>query len=356
MSAPELKEQGNQAFKERRFGEAVRLYTQCIELDPTNIVYYNNRAAAHYGMQNYYEAIGDAKKSNSISSNSKAHVRMAEAYWALGKLEMAKDCYDLAVVAAPGDQTIRRRLQEVRELIQQQQGGGRPQAGSPAPSPGDIRGLYADLCVIVAAIIHMLTFLFLSDISMLAWRMVFVAMGARQAIVLRQMNLLRPSLDAVKQWPQNFAGLYFSLSLLGAVLLPPPLHLLLAAITLYCVVDAVMHFHASVVALPVPPLLRDRLLPLVDKARANKDYLLANAAMCEASMTFFILVAGAPMVFSFCFMQFMRFRYRSDQMIQFAFRTLRELALKIFRHRWAPPVIGNLFDKLCGFLHSYASA
>jgi tetratricopeptide (TPR) repeat protein len=358
MSAAELKEQGNQAFKDGRFDEAVRLYTHCIDLDPKNIVYFNNRAAAQHRLGKYNEAIADAKRSNSISSNSKAHVRMAEAYWALGKLEMAKDCYDMAVVAAPGDQAIRAKLQEVRSLILLQQNGGRPPATAAAPPPvhGDLSGMYADLVVVCLAAVHMLTFLFSTDISMLAWRFMFAAMAARQGLELRQMDLLRPSMDALKQLPQHFAGLFFGLSVLGFVVVPPPLHLLLVAMALYCVVDAVTNFHGVLIALPLPPVLRDRTLSLVDKARANKDYLLANAAMCEASMAFFVLLSGAPMVFAFAYMQFARFRYRSDQMVQFAFRTLRDLAGKLFHHRLAPPVIGNLFDKLCGLLHSYASA
>ena len=358
--AAELKEQGNAAFKERRFEEAARLYTQCIELEPTNTVFYNNRAAAHHELGKYYEAIADAKKSNSISSNSKAHVRMGAAYWALGKLELAKDCYDLACVAAPGDQTIRQRLAEVRALIQQQSGGaGRPPAASahaPPPAHGDKLGLYADLAVVTLAALHMLTFLFAGSLAMMFWRVLFGAMAARQALILRQMNLLRPSLDALKQLPQHFAGLYFGLCLVGFIAQVPPLHLLLAAMTIYCAVDAATNYHVALVALPIPPLVRDRFLPLVDKIRANKDYLLANASMCEAGMVVFILVSGSPMMFSFAYLQFIRFRYRSDQMVQFAFRTIREMLLKVFRHRLAPLVLGTLFDKLCDFLHKYATA
>ena len=41
-----LKEQGNELYLQKRYAEAVRIYTQALELDPTNHVLYSNRCAS----------------------------------------------------------------------------------------------------------------------------------------------------------------------------------------------------------------------------------------------------------------------------------------------------------------------
>ena len=41
--AEELKGQGNKAIGAKKYAEAVKLYTQAIELDPENPLYYGNR-------------------------------------------------------------------------------------------------------------------------------------------------------------------------------------------------------------------------------------------------------------------------------------------------------------------------
>jgi tetratricopeptide (TPR) repeat protein len=54
LQAEEFKSQGNEAFKQGSWKEAVEKYTQAIELDPEDKVYYSNRSAAYLKM-------GDAK-------------------------------------------------------------------------------------------------------------------------------------------------------------------------------------------------------------------------------------------------------------------------------------------------------
>lgn len=44
LQALKEKELGNAAYKQRDFEEAIRHYDKAIELDPNNIVFYNNKA------------------------------------------------------------------------------------------------------------------------------------------------------------------------------------------------------------------------------------------------------------------------------------------------------------------------
>lgn len=59
--AEEFKKKGNEHMSNKRYEEAIELYTQAIELDPTNSVYYANRAAAYSSKEDHTSAIGDAE-------------------------------------------------------------------------------------------------------------------------------------------------------------------------------------------------------------------------------------------------------------------------------------------------------
>ena len=45
--ASELKEQGNKLYTQKKWDEASQMYTQAIELDASNAVYWCNRAACY---------------------------------------------------------------------------------------------------------------------------------------------------------------------------------------------------------------------------------------------------------------------------------------------------------------------
>jgi len=42
-----LKDEGNAFYKNKQFEEAIKKYDEAIELKPTEILYYNNKAAVH---------------------------------------------------------------------------------------------------------------------------------------------------------------------------------------------------------------------------------------------------------------------------------------------------------------------
>lgn len=60
--AEQLKEQGNKAFSAGDFPLAVTLFTQAIELAPTNHVLYSNRSGAYASLKDYANALQDARK------------------------------------------------------------------------------------------------------------------------------------------------------------------------------------------------------------------------------------------------------------------------------------------------------
>lgn len=62
MTADDLKAQGNKAFTSGDFPAAISLFSDAIELAPSNHVLYSNRSAAQAALKNYDAALTDAEK------------------------------------------------------------------------------------------------------------------------------------------------------------------------------------------------------------------------------------------------------------------------------------------------------
>lgn len=62
LQADELKVQGNRAFQEGNAESALSLYTEAIQLDPDNLLIYNNRALAYLASSSYVDAISDCTR------------------------------------------------------------------------------------------------------------------------------------------------------------------------------------------------------------------------------------------------------------------------------------------------------
>ncbi|KAH9912260.1 TPR-like protein [Epithele typhae] len=59
--AEKLKAAGNAQMSAKKYDDAVRSYTDAIALDPTNPVYFSNRAAAHSSKGDHADAVADAE-------------------------------------------------------------------------------------------------------------------------------------------------------------------------------------------------------------------------------------------------------------------------------------------------------
>ena len=57
-----MKKQGNDALGKGKFQEAIKLYTEAIELAPDNHVLFSNRSAAFAKLNKFTEALRDAEK------------------------------------------------------------------------------------------------------------------------------------------------------------------------------------------------------------------------------------------------------------------------------------------------------
>lgn len=89
-TAPEFKEQGNVAYKAGNYSEAVHLYTQAVDLDPTNATYLNNKSMALFQLGQYRDALQDAQRANELVPNAeKTLLRIGKIQTSLGMCEEA---------------------------------------------------------------------------------------------------------------------------------------------------------------------------------------------------------------------------------------------------------------------------
>lgn len=116
-TAEELKILGNQAFQEGKYDLAIEKYTEAIQADPTNSIYYNNRALAYFSQKNWIKSLGDASTAVKLDpKNVKAHYRLVKSLINLNKIFEARQClsYAFKVIST----TNKDLLQLEQELIE----------------------------------------------------------------------------------------------------------------------------------------------------------------------------------------------------------------------------------------------
>eukprot|EP00466_Bigelowiella_natans_P005572 jgi/Bigna1/77145/fgenesh1_pg.46_\ len=96
---------GNVRFREGKFVEAEKLYSQAISQAPDQHVYYVNRANARYKLQNFTGSLEDAKFAVKLCRTyGKAHYRMGEALMALGNYRLAAQAYTYGASCEAGEE------------------------------------------------------------------------------------------------------------------------------------------------------------------------------------------------------------------------------------------------------------
>ncbi|TFK48414.1 protein prenylyltransferase [Heliocybe sulcata] len=117
--AEKTKEQGNVAFKAKRWTEAVELYTEAIDLMPTEPAYLTNRAAAYMALKRFRPALADCQQAatlQSASPSAKTLVRLARCQLAIGSPTPALSTLRSALEAEPGNAAALQLQEKVLEL------------------------------------------------------------------------------------------------------------------------------------------------------------------------------------------------------------------------------------------------
>ncbi|CAN6331046.1 unnamed protein product [Urochloa humidicola] len=119
QKAEDLKLKANEAFKANKFSQAIELYSQAIEVNGSNAVYWANRAFAHTKLEEYGSAVQDATKAIEIDPRySKGYYRRGAAYLAMGKFKEALKDFQQVKKICPNDPDATRKLKECEKAVQ----------------------------------------------------------------------------------------------------------------------------------------------------------------------------------------------------------------------------------------------
>lgn len=89
-----LKDQGNELFQAGKTQEAILIYSQAINLDPDNHVFYSNRCAAYMKSDSKSKALHDAEKCITLAPAwSKGYIRLGAAQQSLKRFDAAIDTF-----------------------------------------------------------------------------------------------------------------------------------------------------------------------------------------------------------------------------------------------------------------------
>jgi tetratricopeptide (TPR) repeat protein len=126
-----LKTQGNDAFKNKRYDEAIQHYTKAIAVDPNCeacSAIYSNRAASFQALGRFAEALKDSEDCVRVKPNwLKGHYRRGIALESLGRLDEAVRAFEDALKTEPANEEVQERLSATRDRIKARNESMKPQ-------------------------------------------------------------------------------------------------------------------------------------------------------------------------------------------------------------------------------------
>lgn len=118
LAAAGLKDQGNQAFREGRYYDAVQCYSQGIQVDDSMPVLYSNRAMALLKLGNFVDAEADCSTCLSLDpSNVKALLRRGTARAYLAQFQAALEDFEHVLVLEPNNVAAAQELERMKEAF-----------------------------------------------------------------------------------------------------------------------------------------------------------------------------------------------------------------------------------------------
>jgi stress-induced-phosphoprotein 1 len=119
--AEKARQEGNTAFKDGKFPDAVALYTEAIKRSPRNASLYSNRAAAYSKLGEFPMAIADCDKAIELDSNfAKAYTRKAYCHFMMKEYHKARECYNQALSIDANNAEALSGLDDITHALSQQ--------------------------------------------------------------------------------------------------------------------------------------------------------------------------------------------------------------------------------------------
>lgn len=155
--AETLKGRGNTAMGQKKYTEAIDLYTQALKLVPGNPIYLSNRAAAYSASSQHDKARDDAQAAvDSDPTYSKGWSRLGLAKFALGDAKGSMIAYEKGIQAEGkgGSEAMRKGYETAKRRVEEDENttvspppedplGGMGRSGSPFGAGGGMPDLSA---------------------------------------------------------------------------------------------------------------------------------------------------------------------------------------------------------------------
>ena len=114
-----LKDQGSKAFSEKRYEEAIRLFSDAIAEDASNSILTSNRSACYSANLQFDLALKDAEETIRLAPTwSKGYLRRGQALEGLMQLPKAYEAYKEGQARDADDAVIKRSLDELATLME----------------------------------------------------------------------------------------------------------------------------------------------------------------------------------------------------------------------------------------------
>lgn len=113
-----FKNRGNQYLKLKDFSNAIEMYTEAINLNPNNAIYYANRSLAHLRQESFGSALQDGISAvKSDPSYLKGYYRRAAAQMSLGKFKQALSDFEYVSKCRPNDKEAKMKFTECNKIV-----------------------------------------------------------------------------------------------------------------------------------------------------------------------------------------------------------------------------------------------
>lgn len=115
--ALQFKDRGNDYYRSKEYSEAVREYSQCIQILPSATAY-NNRAMCYLKLQNYKKSLEDCDSCLQIEpDNKKALLRKGQALLGLDNKNEAYEVYKKIVSIDPSNTTAQNNINDLKKQL-----------------------------------------------------------------------------------------------------------------------------------------------------------------------------------------------------------------------------------------------